>query len=244
MGRLQDRIALINGASGGIGKATALLFAKEGAKIGVHYHRDEESARSLAEKVRQFGAEAILAKGDLIHYEEAERVVQIMLDRFQRIDILVNIAGGARDMLIHEMTDEAWESIMNLNVKTAYHCVRAVVPSMMQRKYGRIINISSLAKNGMPWFVYARRGRTNYATANAALVGFTRSLALELAEHNITVNCVVPGPILMPRTEKAFTALEKNPEVKVPPTKLIPLRRYGTPADVAYAITFFAAEEA
>jgi NAD(P)-dependent dehydrogenase (short-subunit alcohol dehydrogenase family) len=244
MGRLQDRIALISGASGGIGKATTLLFAKEGAKIGVHYHRDEESAGSLVEKVRLVGSEAILAKGDLIRYEEAESVVQIMLERFGRVDILVNIAGGARDMLIHEMTNEAWETIMDLNVKTAYHCVRAVVPSMMQRKYGRIINISSLAKNGMPWFVYAQRGRTNYATANAALVGFTRSLAFELAEHNITVNCVVPGPILMPRTEKAFRALENNPEVKVSPLRLIPLRRYGTPEDVAYAIAFFALDEA
>jgi len=241
---LKGRIALITGASGGIGAATALRFAREGAIVGVHYNLQEEAARKVAQQIQDMGGEAFLVRGNLIHAEEVNRVVQSMLERFQRIDILVNVIGGPKDSLIHEMSEEAWDTVMDLNVKTAFHCVRAVVPSMIQRKYGRIINISSLAKNGVPWFVYARAGRTNYATANAALIGFTRQLALELAEYNITVNCVVPGPLMTAKTEKLFTAMEKNPDIKVTPGKLIPLRRYGSPDDVAYAIAFFAAEEA
>jgi len=244
MGCLKGRVALITGASGGIGAATALRFAREGASVGVHYNLHKEAAQKVAQQIQDMGGEAFLVGGNLIHAEEANRVVQSILERFQRIDILVNIVGGPNDSLIHEMSEEAWDGVMDLNVKTAFHCVRAAVPSMMQRKYGRIINTSSLAKNGVPWFVYARAGRTNYATANAALIGFTRQLALELAEYNITVNCVVPGPLMMPKTERLFMALENNPEIKVPPTKIIPMRRYGTPEDVAYAIAFFAAEEA
>jgi len=244
MRSLDHRVALVTGASGGIGAAAAVRLAREGAAVGVHYHRREESARKVAEEIRKLGSEAFLVQGNLVHAPEAEKVVRALLDRFGRIDILVNVTGGAKDCLIQEMTDETWNEIIDLNVKTAFHCVRAAVPLMMEKKYGRIINISSLAKNGVPWFVYARAGRTNYAAANAALVGFTRQLSLELAEYNITVNCVVPGPIWMAKTEKAFTPLENNPEVKVPPTKLIPLRRYGTPEDVAYAITFFDTEEA
>lgn len=133
---------------------------------------------------------------------------------------------------------------MDMNMKTTFNCVRAAVPSMIQKKYGRIINVSSLSKNGTPWFVQARVGRSEYAAANAAIVGFSRQLALELAEHKITVNCIIPGPIITPKTESNFMRLEENPEITLSPMKVIPLKKYGKPEDVAYAIAFFASRDA
>lgn len=150
MRRLENRVALVTGASGGIGEATAIRFAQEGAKIGVHYHQREDSAKRVAQEIQKLRSEAFLVQGNLIHAREAERVVRSLLDRFGHIDILVNVVGGAKDSLIQEMSKETWDEIIDLNVKTAFHCVRAAVPSMMEKKYGRIINISSLAKNGMP----------------------------------------------------------------------------------------------
>ncbi|MFQ6111278.1 MAG: SDR family NAD(P)-dependent oxidoreductase [Nitrospinota bacterium] len=244
MKRLKERVALITGAGGDLGGAAAVRFGEEGAKVIVHDHLKMEQAGQVVERIRSLGSEAIALQGDIIHLEEARRVVREGLGAFGRIDILVNVVGGARNALIHEMPEEVWDYVINLNLKTSFNCVRAVVPHMIGNRYGRIVNTSSLAKNGVPWYVYSREGRTNYASANAALVGFTRSLALELAEYNVTVNCIVPGPIETPRTARAFRALEEDPEVKVSPLKLIPLRRLGRPRDVANAILFFASDEA
>jgi 3-oxoacyl-[acyl-carrier protein] reductase len=208
--------------------------------------------------IQRFGSKAFSVQGNLTGREDAERVVDKMVEHFNRIDILVNYVGGSNistiincgekncaiGTLVHEISDERWNTIMDLNMKTAFYCVRATVPFMIQRKYGRIINVSSLSKNWTPWFVQAKIGRTKYAAANAGICGFNRQLAIELAEHNITVNCVVPRVILTPKTGKNFMALEGNPDIKLSPKNLIRLKRYGTPEEVACAIAFFATKDA
>ena len=231
-GRLKGRVALITGGARGIGKATAIKMSKEGASVALLDILSGEVSQT-AKELQANGGKALGIKADVTHKEEIGKAVDQVLAQFGRVDILVNNAGLVKPALLEDVQDGDWDAVVNVNLKGTFFCTRAVLPSMKQQRYGKIINIASRAGLGKEF-------RTVYGATKAALIGVTRTWALELAQHNINVNCIGPGPIA---TELFWVA---NP-ADSPKTKAIidgiPLRRMGQPEDVANLISFLASDE-
>jgi len=227
---LNGKSALVTGAGGGIGRGIALALAKAGASVLVNDIDREEAART-AYMVRQSGGKAEENFADITNAEQVGIMVSEAAERLGAIDILVNNAGIIQDSLIQKMCDEAWDDVLRLNLTGAFYCTRAVVPGMIARKHGRIINISSMSYRG-------NVGQVNYCASKAGIVGMTKALGLELAPKGITVNCIAPGLINTPKTQ------EFSEEVRERLLKRIPLRAIGEPQDVAAAVVFFASDEA
>jgi 3-oxoacyl-[acyl-carrier protein] reductase len=236
------RVAVVTGAAGAIGAATVRRFIERGAAVV----GDDVSAEGLSKLQAQLVGEArarfVPVVADVTTREGARTLAERATAAFGRLDILVNVVGGPKDARLLDMTEHDWEWVLRLNLTSAFLCMQAALPYMVAQRFGRIINISSRAKDAVPWFWQAGVGRTNYAAAKAGLIGLTRAAAAELAEFGITVNCVSPGPIVTDRNRSLFERLEQDPNV-TPPSRLIPLRRCGRPEDVAVAITFLALEE-
>lgn len=232
MSTLKGRVAVVTGASRGLGRAIALELARRGARVVVNYRQNEAAAREVVEAIRAAGGEAIAVQADVTRYEEAERLIRAALEAFGRIDILVNNAGATRDNLLAMMKEEDWDFILATNLKSAFNCTKAALRPMMRQRYGRIINITSIAG------LVGNAGQTNYAAAKAGLIGFTKSLAKEVGSRNITVNAVAPGLIPTDLTEPL------PQEFKEAALRMTPLGRLGTPEDVAYAVAFLASDEA
>ncbi|CCQ92368.1 beta-ketoacyl-acyl carrier protein reductase [[Clostridium] ultunense Esp] len=229
---LKGRVALITGASRGIGRATALALAEAGAKIAVNFQGNEERAREVVHQVESLGGEALLVKADVSRYDQVESMVDAVLSRFGKLDILVNNAGITRDTLIMRMKEEDWDAVINTNLKGVFHCIKAVTRPMMKQRYGRIINLSSVVGiSGNP-------GQANYVAAKAGVIGLTKTAAKELASRGITVNAVAPGFI---ETDMTGVLDEKLKEELL---KMIPLARFGKPEDVARVIRFLATSDA
>jgi len=232
--RFDGQVAIVTGASLGIGKATALEFAKSGASVVVNYFQSKDSAEEIVEKIKTDGGKAVAVQADVSKSEDVHRLFKTTQDTFgERVDILVNNAGSliARRS-IQEMADELWDETMDLNVKSVYLCSHAIIPIMKKYNYGRIINISSIAaRNG------GGVGATHYSSAKAAVLTFTKGLAKELAKTGIMVNGVAPGVITTPFHDK-FSTKEIRDNFK----KAIPLGREGTAEEIAYVILFLASE--
>ena len=230
--KLENRIALVTGASRGIGRAIALALAKEGADVIVNYASSAEAAKEVVSEIKALGRKAIALKFDVASFDEVQNAVKEAEENFGPIDILVNNAGITRDTLLMRMKEEDWDKVLGVNLKGAFNCSKAVIQGMMKRRFGRIINISSvIAFSGNP-------GQTNYAAAKAGLIGLTKSLAREVATRGITVNAVAPGYI-----ETDMTA--KIPEkIKQAILAQIPMGRVGKAEEVAPAVVFLASEEA
>lgn len=232
---LKDRVALVTGASSGIGHATALAMAKQGARVGVNYCKNQAGAQAAVETILQNGGDALLIHADVTRRQEVETMVKEVQDRWGRIDILVNNAGDllARRTLA-DMTEEYWDQIMDLNLKSAFLCVKAVWEEMAARKDGCIINVSSIAgRNG------GGPGTAAYAAAKGGMITYTKSLAKELAPHRVRVNGIAPGVIATPFHERyspgeVFQRIIAN----------IPLGRAGTSEEIADVIVFLASPEA
>ena len=237
MGRLENRVAMITGASRGIGFAAARRFAREGARVCMA-DIDEEGIRSAEESLRDEGLEVFGLRVDVTDRAQVESAVEETVQRYGRLDILVNNAGVIRDNLLFKMTDEDWQTVMDVHLKGAFYCSRAAQKVMVEQKYGRIINISSTSALG-------NRGQANYSAAKAGLQGFTKTLAIELGKFGITVNAVAPGFIEteMTRATAARIGVDFDQFVKEV-TKQIPVGRIGQPEDIAAALLFFASEEA
>jgi 3-oxoacyl-[acyl-carrier protein] reductase len=239
----EKRAGIITGAGGAIGGATAVKLAQMGFDVLVN-GRNPKKAETTCEKVEAIGGRAVPNHADVLVRKEVEKMIDQALQEFQRIDFLVNVVGGTKNTWIEDITEEEWDDVIDLNLKTAFLCTKAVLKTMISQGYGRIINISSFAKDGVHWFAPLKFSRIHYSTANAGLVGFTRALAIELGEHGITANCVVPGPIPLARSENLFNRIDTDPMVPIKPLDLIPLKRYGTPEDVANMVSFLISDEA
>lgn len=233
MTALAGKTALITGASRGIGRATAVRLAREGAKIAVNYKGNAAAAEQTKRLVEQAGSQAVLVQGDVSAEADADRVVKESLAfGGGKLEVLVNNAGTTRDDLLIRMTPEQWDTVLDLNLRGAFLVTRAAMRPMMKQRYGRIVNVSSVAG------VSGNAGQANYASAKAGLIGFTKTVAREMASRNITCNAVAPGFVPTDLTNSLIGQMEETI------LKQIPLGRFGTVEDVANAIAFLVSEEA
>ncbi|RMF20735.1 MAG: 3-oxoacyl-[acyl-carrier-protein] reductase [Cyanobacteria bacterium J083] len=229
MQNLRDRVAIVTGASRGIGKAAAIALATQGAKVIVNYARSSSAADKVVAEITTAGKEAIAIQADVSQAAEVDNLIKQTLEKFGRIDVLVNNAGITRDTLLMRMKLEDWQAVIDLNLTGVFLCTKAVTKTMLKQRSGRIINIASVAgQMGNP-------GQANYSAAKAGVIGFTKTVAKELAPRGVTVNAVAPGFITTDMTEGL-----KSDDI----IKFIPLGRYGKPEEVAGMIRFLAADPA
>ncbi len=223
-------VALVTGASRGIGRACALELAKEGFHVAVNYRQGAAQANTVVDEIAGAGGRAFALQGDVAVPGEADRLVQEVIEKFGRIDVLVNNAGITRDTLVLRMSDEDFGAVLETNLAGAFRLIRAALKPMLKQRYGRIINISSIS--GM----VGNPGQANYSAAKAGMLGLTRAVAKEVASRNITVNAVAPGLI--------DTDMSSDIKGREALTASIPLGRAGTPEEVAAAVAFLARPEA
>jgi 3-oxoacyl-[acyl-carrier protein] reductase len=226
---LTDRVAIVTGASRGIGKATALALAAEGAKVVVNYAASSTAADAVVAEIVANGGEAIAIQADVSKVERVDSLVERTMAEWGRIDVLVNNAGITRDTLLLRMKPEDWQAVIDLNLTGVFLCTRAVSKIMLKQKSGRIVNITSVAgQMGNP-------GQANYSAAKAGVIGFTKTVAKELSSRGITVNAVAPG----------FIATDMTQDIKADNIlTFIPLGRFGEASEVAGMIRFLAADAA
>ena len=240
MGRVQNQVAVVTGAARGLGQAISYRLAGEGAKLVVG-DIDKLGLEATATKIRDGGGEVVTLVGDITEEETASQLIKSAITDFGQIDILVNNVGGSRNSRIWQMPVEDWDYTIRLNLRGTFLCTKAAVPHMIERKSGKIICLSSGAREGTPWTAYYEGGAA-YSASKAGIHGFMRDLALELAEYSINVNCVAPGPI---DTEIAGAKLRKlNETVDFSPNRMTPFGRLGQPSEVADAVLFLASDEA
>ncbi len=230
--QLDGKVALVTGASRGIGAVVAHRLAQAGARVGVNFHSSSDAAEIVVDSINKAGGEAILVGGDVSLEEPAEKVIKNLVDHYGRIDILVNNAGINKDQLLIRMKPEDFDSVMNVNLRGAFLCTRYAMTHMIRQRSGRVINMSSVVGlSGNP-------GQANYAAAKAGLVGLTKAVAREVASRNVTVNALAPGYI----TTAMVDELSEETQDKILST--IPMGRFGTPEDVAEAVIFLAGDGA
>ena len=226
-----SKVALVTGATKGIGKQIALTLAKEGYNIAVNYRTENDDLAGLKKEIEHNDVKCLLVKGDISKFEDCENIVKKVIEEFEKIDVLVNNAGITKDMLLMRMKKDDFEQVIDVNLVGTFNVTRNVIPYMMKAHAGRIINISSVVG------VAGNAGQTNYSASKAGIIGFTKSLAKEVGSRNILVNAVAPGFI-----QTDMTAVLKE-EVKEEIAKSIPLKRMGTAQDVANVVKFLASEE-
>ena len=227
---LGGKVALVTGASRGIGRAIALRLAGEGAKVAINYAGNTTKAEAVKAEIEQNGGEAILVQADVADSSAVEAMVAKVTEAFGQIDILVNNAGITRDGLLMRMKEEDFDAVVNTNLKGVFHCTKTVSKLMMKKRSGRIINMASVVG------IMGNAGQTNYAAAKAGVIGFSKSAAKELAARGITVNVVAPGFI---DTDMTAAMTDKAKELTLTG---IPMKKMGTPQDVANAVLFLASD--
>jgi 3-oxoacyl-[acyl-carrier protein] reductase len=228
--RFTDKIAIITGSGRGLGAATALQFAAEGADVVIN-DLSSEAAAEVAAKVEKFGRKVLLSNHDVSITAQAQSLVDLTLSTFGRVDILVNNAGIIRDAMLHKLKEDQWDDVIRVNLKGPFNMGQACAKAMMEKKYGKILNLSSIAWLG-------NVGQTNYSASKAGVVGLTRTWALELARYQINVNAIAPGLIDTQMTQSIPA------EVKEKFIGKIPMRRMGKPEDIAALICFLCSDEA
>jgi 3-oxoacyl-[acyl-carrier protein] reductase len=228
--KLKDKVAIVTGAGQGIGREIALTFAREGAKVVVS--DITEKIHEVVREIEALGSQALAVKCDVSKLSDAENMVNETIKKFGKVDILVNNAGIFPFKAFTEMTEADWDKVLNVNLKGTFNCTKAVVPHMIKQKYGKIINISSIAGT-----VVGFQQLTHYCASKAGIVGFTKALALELAPYGINVNAIAPGPIETPGTQ--VLGKETYEQMK----KAIPIGRWGKPSEIANVALFLASED-
>ncbi|MDA0831978.1 MAG: 3-oxoacyl-[acyl-carrier-protein] reductase [Planctomycetota bacterium] len=230
--KLAGRVAIVTGGTRGIGKAIVWALAREGAKVAFVYRSQEELAQRQVHDLSLDQRESLAIKADVASKAECDAVVEQVLEKWEKVDILVNNAGVIRDGLLATMTAEQWQEVINTNLNSVFNFCQAVTRPMMSARYGRIINMSSVAAH------FSNPGQANYAASKGGVESFTRCMAAELARRGVTVNAVAPGFIETDMTEAVRNAA--GDQIK----KAIPVRRLGKPDDIAHAVSFLAGEEA
>lgn len=230
MSALADQVAIVTGASRGIGRAVAVALAAEGATVVVNYARSSQAADQVVAEITAAGGTALALQANVSQAEDVDKLVKTTLEKYGRIDVLVNNAGITRDTLLLRMKPEDWQAVIDLNLTGVFLCTRAVAKTMLKQRSGRIINIASVAgQMGNP-------GQANYSAAKAGVIGFTKTVAKEMAPRGVTVNAVAPGFIATDMTDE----LPNKDEI----LKFIPLGRFGQPEDIAGMVRFLAADPA
>ena len=226
-----EKVALITGATRGIGKQIALTLAKEGYDIAINYRKENEDLENTKKELAEIGVEVLAVQGDVSNYEDCERFVKQVIEKFGHIDVLVNNAGITRDSLLIRMKEEDFKQVVDINLGGTFNVTKNVISYMMKAHSGRIINISSVVG------VAGNAGQTNYSASKAGIIGFTKSLAKEVASRNILVNAIAPGFI-----ETDMTGVLKE-EIRNEIAKNIPVKRMGSAQEVAKVVKFLASED-
>ncbi|HKZ54019.1 MAG TPA: 3-oxoacyl-[acyl-carrier-protein] reductase [Anaerolineales bacterium] len=230
--RLQGKVAVVTGASRGIGRSIALQLGAEGAKVMVNFHSSRDAADQVVEAIRASGTEAVAYQADVSQYPLAEAMIKSAVQQYGDLHILINNAGITADGLIMTMSESDWDRVIDTNLKSTFNCSRAAVRHMLRRRYGRIINITSVAGQ------IGNAGQTNYSASKAGQIGFTKALAREVASRSITVNAVAAGYI---ETEIWAAVPEEARQALL---RMVPLGRKGQPEEIANAVTFLASDDA
>ena len=228
----KEKRVIITGGTKGLGKAIAISFAREGAWVGINYSSDDKSASSAEAELKRLAAKCILLKADVSSGSGVEKMVRSVLAQWEYVDILVNNAGIIRDKLLMFLDERDWDRVLEVNLKGTYLCSRAIIKTMIARRFGRIINITS------PSAITGRAGQTNYSASKGGIISFTKSLSKEMARLGITVNAVCPGIISTPMIENL------DQETKNNLLHMIPMGRFGKPEDIAGMVLFLASEKA
>jgi acetoacetyl-CoA reductase len=227
---LDGRVALITGAAKGIGRAVAFELASRGAAVALNYHVSKDQAEQMALELEALGAKCMLVQGDVACKKDALNIIQTVLDAWQRLDIIVNNAGINRDKSLRKMTEDEWEEVINVNLNGTFYCTKAALPTMINQKFGRVINISSYVGQA------GNFGQANYSASKGAIIAFTKTVALEMAKFNITANVIAPG----------FTSTEMlssvPQDVLEQIREKIPLHRFAQPEEIGKAAAFLAAD--
>jgi 3-oxoacyl-[acyl-carrier protein] reductase len=227
---LKDKVSLVTGASRGLGRAIAIKLASMGSKIAINYLSNDAEAAAVAGAIETGGGEVMLVKANVADSEAVKNMVRQVVDKWGKIDILVNNAGITRDTLLPRMSDDAWDDVLNTNLRGAFLCTKFALRSMMNKPRGRIINIASLAG------VIGNMGQANYSASKGGLIAFTKAVAREVGPRNITANVIAPGFFVTDMTNKL------PQEAKDACLARIPLKRFGTPEDLAELAAFLASE--
>ena len=233
MGRLEGKAAVVTGGGRGIGRSICLSFAKEGADVIVNYASKDQPAQEVVEMIKKMGRKAVAVKGNVAIKADAERIIQTAIDSFGKIDILVNNAGVSKPNMLYKMTEEQWDEVLDIHLKGPFLCIQAASKYMMEKKYGKIINVTSAAG------VSGTKGQINYSSAKGGIIALTKSAARELAGYGITVNVISPGYVSTDMTEKIRT----DPKLKEIYTGRILLGRFSEPEEVAPTFVFLASDE-
>ena len=228
--RLDGQTAIVTGAGRGIGRAIARELAATGATIVINYVTSADSANALAKEIREMGPEALVVHTDVTNFDQVTEMVKQTVDTFGKIDILVNNAGITRDKTLKNMSKQHWDDVIHVNLSGLFNCTQQVLPFMLERKSGRIVNISSFVA------LAGNVGQSNYATTKAGIIGFTKSVALEVSRHGITVNAVCPG---FTETDMLMEVPEK---IRARILEKIPMGRFGQPEEIATCVRFIVTE--
>ena len=234
MGRLEGKAAVVTGGGRGIGRAVCLAFAREGADVIVNYASKDQPAQEVVRTIQEMGRKAVAVKGNVAIKADVERIILAAIENFGKIDILVNNAGVSKPNMLYKMGEEQWNEVVDIHLKGPFLCIQAASKYMMERKYGRIINVTSAAG------ISGTKGQINYSSAKGGIIALTKSAARELAGYGITVNVISPGYVSTDMTEKIRT----DPKLKEIYIGRILLGRFSEPEEVAPAFVFLASDEA
>ena len=232
--KLEGKNAVVTGGGRGVGRALCIAFAKEGANVVVNYAGNEKAAKEVVGMVEALGRKAVAVQGDVAKWEDAQKIIDACVQTFGAIHVLINNAGISNPAMLHKLTDELWDEVVNVQMKGPWHCIKAASKYFMEQKYGRIVNVTSVAG------IVGTTGQIHYAAAKGGVVTLTKSAARELARYNVTANVISLGIV----TTEMSSNLQKDEKLKEIYLRRILLNKYAEPEDVAPAFVFLASDDA